>query len=158
MSGKTPTGSADGRPAGRLAEFEALYRAHVGAVTAFFARRSRDPQVVTDLTADTFVEAMRSFSSSGPAEGNERPWLYAIVRRVYAKHCERVARRRDATRRDIARQLLDQDETEQLADRIDAEREGRVCLAADELTPGDPAALSGGSNSGGLHELTDGRG
>jgi RNA polymerase sigma-70 factor (ECF subfamily) len=30
-------------------EFEALYRANAAAVTAYFARRSADPQTVADL-------------------------------------------------------------------------------------------------------------
>ena len=98
-------------------EFEALYRAHVGAVTAFFARRTRNPQLVADLTADTFVEAMGSYISHGPADGSERPWLFAIAKRVYAKHCERASRRADAARRDEARRALNEDETEQLAER-----------------------------------------
>jgi hypothetical protein len=34
------------------AEFERLYRANVDVVTAYFARRTADPQVVADLTAD----------------------------------------------------------------------------------------------------------
>lgn len=79
--------------AGRLGEFELLYRSHVAPVTAFFARRSRDPQVVADLTADTFVEAIKSFGSSPPVRGSERPWLFAIARHVYAKHCVRTRRR-----------------------------------------------------------------
>ena len=95
---------------------------------AFFARRSRDPQAVFDLTADTFVEAIRSFASSPPARGSERPWLYAIARRVYAKHCEHEARRQDAACREDARQTLDADETEEVAARIDAERAGRGLL------------------------------
>jgi hypothetical protein len=37
--------------AGATGEFERLYRANVDAVTAYFARRSADPQVVADLTA-----------------------------------------------------------------------------------------------------------
>ena len=41
--------------AGAAAEFERLYRANVDAVTAYFARRTTDPQLVADLTADTFV-------------------------------------------------------------------------------------------------------
>lgn len=112
----------------RVGALEALYRSEVAAVTAFFARRSRDPQTVADLTADTFMEAMKSFRSSVPAEGSERPWLFAIARHVYAKHCERMARRQDATRRDSARQTLDEDETEELAERIDAQRLGRELL------------------------------
>jgi len=110
-------------------DFERLYRSEVAAVMAFFARRSSDPQTVFDLTADSFVEAMRSFGSSPPARGSERPWLYAIARRVYAKHCEREARRQDAASRDDARRILDADETEEVAARIDAERDGRQLLA-----------------------------
>jgi RNA polymerase sigma factor (sigma-70 family) len=130
LTGETPTLAVRTDPAGRLGEFEMLYRAHVAAVTAFFARRSRDPQAVADLTADTFVEAIGSFGSSPPARGSERAWLFAIARRVYAKHCERTTRRRDADRRDCGRQLLGEDATEQLADRIDAERPGRELLEA----------------------------
>jgi RNA polymerase sigma factor (sigma-70 family) len=115
-------------PAGRLAEFERLYRAEVAAVTGFFARRSRDPQTVADLTADTFVEAIASFGSSPPERGSERPWLFAIARHVYAKHCERLARRRDATRRESAWRLLDEDEAQEIADRIDGQRRGRELL------------------------------
>jgi RNA polymerase sigma factor (sigma-70 family) len=113
---------------GRLAEFESLYRAQVAAVTGFFARRSRDPQTVADLTADTFVAAMTSFASSPPNAGSERPWLFAIARRVYAKHCERRARRDDATRREAGRRALDEDELTELTERIDAEQRGRELL------------------------------
>ena len=113
-------------------DFEALYRSEVDAVLAFFARRSSDPQTVFDLTADTFLAAMKSFGSAPPARGSERPWLYAIARRVYAKYCEREARRRDAARREDARQILDADETDEVSARIDAQRTGRVLL--DHLT------------------------
>ena len=51
---------------GAAAEFERLYRANVEAVTAYFARRSADPHVVADLTADTFVTAITSFGSFDP--------------------------------------------------------------------------------------------
>jgi RNA polymerase sigma-70 factor (ECF subfamily) len=112
----------------RSGDFEALYRSQVGPVLAFFARRSRDPQTVFDLTSETFLEAIRSFASAPPAQGSERPWLFAIARRVYAKHCERESRRLDAARRDDARQVLDAEETDELAARIDAERPGRELL------------------------------
>jgi RNA polymerase sigma factor (sigma-70 family) len=112
----------------RRGDFEALYRSEVAAVMAFFARRSRDPQTVFDLTADTFVQAMRSFGSAPPTQGSERPWLFAIARRVYANHCERETRLHDAARREDARQILDAEETEELAARIDAERPGRELL------------------------------
>ncbi len=130
LTGETPTLTVRADPARRLGEFEVLYRSHVAAVTAFFARRSRDPQVVADLTADTFVEAIRSFGTSPPVRGSESAWLFAIARRVYAKHCERTTHRQDAARRHSGRQILGEDATEQLTDRIDAERSGRDLLEA----------------------------
>jgi RNA polymerase sigma-70 factor (ECF subfamily) len=113
---------------GRLDEFEGLYRSEIRAITAFFARRSRNPQVVADLTADTFVEAMSSFLGNGPSPGSERPWLYAIARRVYAKHCERSGRRAEALRDHVSWLPLDEDETDELAERIDTERSARSVL------------------------------
>jgi DNA-directed RNA polymerase specialized sigma24 family protein len=73
---------------------------------------------------------MRSFTSNGPAEGSEGPWLFAIARHIYAKDCQRAGRRDDAARRDLARQVLDEDETEQLVERIDAQRSARELLAS----------------------------
>lgn len=113
----------------RLAEFETLYRAEVGVVMAFFARRSGDPEEVFDLTADTFVEAMRSFGSSPPARGSERAWVLAIARRVYARHCESTARQRQAARSHGAQRIFNEDEIEEMLGRLDAEREGGKLLA-----------------------------
>ena len=75
------------RPAGelspRLAEFERLYRAEFGAVAAYFARRCEDPQLVADLTADTFVAAIHSFAEYDPGANGTRAWTIGIARRVY---------------------------------------------------------------------------
>jgi RNA polymerase sigma-70 factor (ECF subfamily) len=113
---------------GRLDEFEALYRAEVTGITAFFARRSRNAQEVADLTADTFTEAICSFLTNGPSAGHERAWLYAIARHVFAKHCEQSSRRADALVRHAARHPLAEDEVEELAERIDAEASARRLL------------------------------
>lgn len=43
-----------------MREPEALYRRDVDAIAAFFARRTRDPQAVADLTAETFAQAISS--------------------------------------------------------------------------------------------------
>jgi len=111
-----------------LNSFEELYRGEVRAVTSFFARRTRDPETVADLTADTFVEAMRSFGSFDPSRGAPRQWVFGIARRVYAKHLERAERRRDATARLLSRELLDDDDIQELTERIDAEAPGRALL------------------------------
>lgn len=111
-----------------LAEFEAVYRANVRVVTAFFARRSIDPQVVADLTADTFVEAIRSFGSFDPGKGAPRPWLIAIARRVHARYYQCEVNGRAALRRSPVQLLVDSDEIEELEGRIDAERSGRALI------------------------------
>jgi DNA-directed RNA polymerase specialized sigma24 family protein len=74
--------------AGAAAEFERLYRANVEAVTAYFARRSADPHVVADLTADTFVVVITSFGSFDRRKGTVRAWVFGIARHVYASYCQ----------------------------------------------------------------------
>ena len=110
---------------GAAAEFERLYRANVDAVTAYFARRSADPQVVADLTADTFVAVITGFGSFDPRKGTTRAWVFGIARRVYASYCEAYSQQQDKVRRLAGRRDLDPDQVEELLDRIDAERAGR---------------------------------
>jgi RNA polymerase sigma-70 factor (ECF subfamily) len=108
--------------------FEELYRRQYGVVTAFFARRSRDPETVADLTAETFLEALRSYASFDVAKGSGRAWLLAIARRVFARFCEQATRQQSAARLDANRRVLDDDAIDELASRIDAERPGRDLL------------------------------
>jgi len=114
------------------ADFERLYRANIAAVTAYFARRSADPQVVADLTADTFVAAITSFGSFDPRKGTARTWVFGIARRIYAAHCEEYSRQHAKVQRLAGRRELDADQVGELVDRIDAERGGRVLVS--ELT------------------------
>jgi RNA polymerase sigma-70 factor (ECF subfamily) len=107
------------------AEFERLYRAHVHAVTAFFARRSVDPQTVADLTADTFVQVITSFGAFDPGKGTARAWVFGIARRIYAGHCEAHSQQRNKVLRLAGRRELDPDHIGELLTRIDAERAGR---------------------------------
>lgn len=111
------------------AEFERIYRTHIDAVTAFFARRSADPQTVADLTADTFVQVITSFRTFDPRKGTARAWVFGIARHVYAAHCDTQRLHRDRTRRLAGRRELGTDQIEELVDRIDAERAGRELIA-----------------------------
>lgn len=142
LAGEYTEHGAERPTSGLLGDFERLYRSQVGPVTAYFARRTRDPQMVADLTADTFVEAMRSFATFDPRRGDVRPWLFAIARHVYARHSERGTRERDAAERHAGSRSLDPDEIEELEQRIDAARKGREIverLAA--LAPLDREAI-----------------
>jgi RNA polymerase sigma factor (sigma-70 family) len=108
-------------------EFEAVYRENVRPVTAFFARRCRDPHHVADLTSQTFVEAIKS-AHTFQGRGTPTAWLIAIARRVYANHLADQAAGADLIDRLGGRLVLAHDELEDLAARIDAQRDGRWLL------------------------------
>ena len=103
-----------GAGTGATTEFERLYRANVDAVTAYFARRAADPQVVADLTADTFVAAITSFKSFDPRKGTGRAWVFGIARRVYASYCETYSQHQHRLQRLAGRRELDPDQVEEL--------------------------------------------
>ena len=118
------------RPAGTsaAAEFERLYRANVDAVTAYFARRSTDPQVVADLTADTFVAAITGFASFDPRKGTARAWVFGIAGHMYASYCQAYSQQQQRLERLGGRRDLDLDQVDELLERIDAERAARGLL------------------------------
>jgi RNA polymerase sigma factor (sigma-70 family) len=132
---------AGGTGNGRAAEFERLYRANVDAITAYFARRSGDPHVVADLTADTFVTAITSFGSFDPGKGTARAWVFGIARHVYAAHCEAYGQQQDRLQRLAGRRELAPDHVGELLDRIDAERAGRDLVTGLGLLPDQDRAL-----------------
>ncbi len=149
-----------GRPPTPLEEFEQIYLRNVDVLMGYFARRCQDPQTVADLTSETFVRAVDGFAGFDPQRGSARAWLFGISARVFAHHCEQTANGRDAAARLAGRRLLDGDEIEELAQRIDAEREGAALLRRcaglpaveraavelvdlEELTPKDAALALG---------------
>ena len=124
-----------------VGEFEALYRANVAAVTAYFARRSADPQTVADLTADTFVQAITSFPTFDPRKGTPRAWVLGIARRIYAGHCQAHSQQRSGMERLAGRRELAPDEAGELIDRIDAERAGRALVTGLTTLPAADRAV-----------------
>jgi RNA polymerase sigma-70 factor (ECF subfamily) len=72
--------------AGGAEGFGVFYDRHVHAVLAYFARRTHDPEVAADLTAETFASALvarRRFKAGGPPAG---AWLFAIAARRLADY------------------------------------------------------------------------
>jgi RNA polymerase sigma-70 factor (ECF subfamily) len=124
-----------------VAEFEALYRANVAAVTAYFARRSAEPQTVADLTAETFAQAITSFATFDPRKGTPRAWVFGIARRIYAAHCQAHSQQRSRVERLAGRRELAPDETGDLIDRIDAERAGRALVTTLTTLPAADRAV-----------------
>jgi RNA polymerase sigma-70 factor (ECF subfamily) len=118
-----------------LEEFEQVYLRNVDVLMGYFARRCREPHTVADLTSETFVRAMDGFARFDPRKGSDRAWLFGIAARVFARHCEQSAGSRDAIARLGGRRTLDSDEFEELAERIDAEREGAALMRRYEGLP-----------------------
>jgi RNA polymerase sigma-70 factor, ECF subfamily len=115
-------------PSVPLEEFEQVYLRNVDVLMGYFARRCRDPQTVADLTSETFVRAVEGFARFDPRRGSDRAWLFGIAARVFARHCEQSAGGRDAVARLGGHRSLDEDEIEELAERIDAERDGAALM------------------------------
>lgn len=129
-------------PNAALEEFERVYLRNVDNLMGYFARRCREPQTVADLTSETFVRAVNGFSTFDPKRGSDRAWLFGIAAHVFARHCERSAGDRDAVARLGGHRALDEDEIEELAGRIDAEREGAALMRRCERLPAlDRAAI-----------------
>jgi RNA polymerase sigma factor (sigma-70 family) len=115
-------------PSTPLEEFEQVYLRNVDVLMGYFARRCRDPQTVADLTSETFVRAVEGFARFDPRRGSDRAWLFGIAARVFARYCEESAGGRDAVARLGGHRPLDEDEIEELAERIDAEHEGAALM------------------------------
>jgi RNA polymerase sigma-70 factor (ECF subfamily) len=129
MSAPAPTARTQSLPDQAVADFEAIYRANVAGITAFFARRCGEPQAVADLTSETFVQAIASLSSFDPHRGSARGWLFGVARHVYARHCDQAANGNHLVAALSGHRELDHDEIEELAARIDAQLAGRELLA-----------------------------
>jgi RNA polymerase sigma factor (sigma-70 family) len=115
-------------PSVPLAEFEQVYLRNVDVLMGYFARRCREPQTVADLTSETFVRAAEGFAGFDPRKGSDRAWVFGIATHVFARHCEQSAGGRDAVARLGGHRPLGADEIEELAERIDAEREGAALM------------------------------
>src|SRR3954449_11707806 len=81
------------------ASFECFYTRHVDALLGFFARRTRDPELAADLTAETFAAALGARRRYRPEKGAANAWLYGIGMKKLADaqrrgYAENRARRR----------------------------------------------------------------
>ena len=92
--------------------FGVFYDRHVHALLGYFARRTRDPEVAADLTAETFASAIVAQDRYVPTEAPALAWLYTIASRRLLDYQRRGAVER-RMRRSLAMQrppLSEQDE------------------------------------------------
>jgi RNA polymerase sigma factor (sigma-70 family) len=75
----------------RSEQFSELYRTQYDAILRYAWRRT-DPETARDVVAETFLVAWRRLDAVPPDQGQARPWLYGVARRVLA-NTERAQRR-----------------------------------------------------------------
>jgi RNA polymerase sigma-70 factor (ECF subfamily) len=59
--------------------FVSFYRRHVHAMLSFFVRRTSDPELAADLTAEVFAAALGAAGRFRPGERPAIAWLYGIA-------------------------------------------------------------------------------
>ena len=81
--------------------FGVFYDRHVRALLGYFARRTRDPEVAADLTAETFASALVARARFKPGGPPAAAWLFAIAARRLADY-QRRGRVEQRMRRSLA--------------------------------------------------------
>jgi RNA polymerase sigma factor (sigma-70 family) len=82
------------------AGFVPFYRGQAEAVLMFLTRRTLDPEVAVDLTAETFAQAWRAWPRVRTDSHEEmRAWLFTIARRQLAHYLRSGYARRSALTR-----------------------------------------------------------
>ncbi len=81
-------------------DFEELYRRESEGVLVFFTRRTFDPEIALDLTAETFAQAYVGWRRlRGDSREERQAWLYTIARRRLTRYLRRGRVERDAVTR-----------------------------------------------------------
>ena len=115
------------------AAFGELYRRHCRALTGYFVRRTRSPEMAADLVAETFAAALEHARQYDPGKGPAVGWLYGIARRELADALER-GRVEDRARRRmrIPRIALEDDDIERILATADAGAVSALAQLPDE--------------------------
>jgi RNA polymerase sigma factor (sigma-70 family) len=69
--------------------FGVFYDRHVHSVLGYFARRTGDPELAADLTAETFASALTARPRYRPGGAPASAWLFAIAARRLADYYRR---------------------------------------------------------------------
>jgi RNA polymerase sigma-70 factor (ECF subfamily) len=123
-----------GFAAGDADAFVAFYRRHLAALLGFFLRRTGDPELTADLTAEVFAAALMAASRYEPGKRPALAWLYGIAAHKLADS-RRRGRVEDQARRRLALEPL-------MIDDADLERVEELASAAI-----DPSSLESAVHS-----------
>lgn len=124
--------------------FEELYRQESMRIRSFLLRRTLDPELAGDLTAETFSYAYVKWRTlRGRAPEERQAWLYTIARRRLYNHLRRRSVERRALRRLGAQTCsYHEDDLAQIGERDRlAQLQSRLKRELGRLRPGQRAAL-----------------
>jgi RNA polymerase sigma factor (sigma-70 family) len=98
----------------------ALYRAHAAALLRYLTARV-GVAAAEDLTAETFIVAMRRHELFDQTRGTSKAWLFGIASNAVREHFRREARYLRAVVRASGERIDDQQYADGVVDRLDAE-------------------------------------
>jgi RNA polymerase sigma-70 factor (ECF subfamily) len=112
--------------------FTRFYRRHAAPVLGYLVRRTGDPELGADLTAETFACALEGLDRFDPERGSAVNWLFGIARHQLLRTFQRGrVERRARDRLGMGRIELDEDALERIA--ALAESDATAALLADAL-------------------------
>ena len=79
--------------------FSTFYRRNAGWVLRFCARRTRDPELAADLTAEVFAAALLAWRRNARPALDEQAWLFGIAQHKLVDSYRRGSVEDDARRR-----------------------------------------------------------
>ena len=95
--------------------FTQFYRRYATSVLGYLVRRTRDPELGADLTAETFACALEGLARFDPDRGSAVNWLFGIARHQQLRAMQRGGvERRARDRLGMGRIELDDDELERI--------------------------------------------
>lgn len=111
------------------AAFAAFYRRHEKAILGYMRRRTGDPELAADLTAETFAAALQSAGRFRARREPASAWLFGIARNVLGRSIEK-GRIEDRARRRLSMPTMTLDDVALCAiDRIDSDDAVETLLA-----------------------------
>jgi RNA polymerase sigma factor (sigma-70 family) len=133
--------------------FGMFYDRHVRTLLGYFARRTGDPEVAADLTAETFASAIVASHRFRPGGSPAVAWLFTIAQRRLADY-HRRGRVEERMRRKLAMERRPVSPEDAAAIRLHADETAHALLA--ELPPDQRDAVAAHVVEGrGYPELAD---
>lgn len=119
--------------------FDVFYRRYERAVVGYFMRRTGDPEVVADLTAETFAAALIGARRFKPGKATASSWLFGIARHRLLRAVDRGRVEERARRKLKMAPLVLDDEMLDRIERIGADDRAEAML--DHLPPEQALAI-----------------